>query len=178
MPRPKTKDELVTASTEQFDKLMSLLDSMSTEELNGEFHFDLNKEKEAHWRRDKNIRDVLIHLYEWQVLLLDWVESNQKGVSKDFLPEGYNWRNYGEMNQEIWKKHQDTPYAQALDQLKESHRKVMDLMKSFSNEELFTPGYFPWTGKYTLGTSFVSNVSSHYEWALKKIRKYARSLKK
>ena len=177
MPRPRTKDELVTASTTNFDKLMSLLDSMNGEELNGEFHFDVSKEKEAHWKRDRNIKDVLIHLYEWQVLLLEWVESNQKGISKEFLPDGYNWRNYGEMNQEFWKKHQDTTYSQALDLLKGTHRRVMDLMNSFSNEELFTTGYFPWTGNYPLGTAFVSNVSSHYEWALKKIRKYARSLK-
>jgi hypothetical protein len=24
------------------------------------------KKKEARWKRDKNLRDVLIHLYEWQ----------------------------------------------------------------------------------------------------------------
>ena len=41
MPRPKTKDDLLIAA-----------------------------KKEAHWSRDKNVRDVLIHLYEWHQLML------------------------------------------------------------------------------------------------------------
>ncbi|WP_254259881.1 ClbS/DfsB family four-helix bundle protein [Listeria fleischmannii] len=55
--------------------------------------------KKAHWKRDKNIRDVLIHLYEWQQLLLKWVEANVEGERKPFLKEGYNWKTYGAMNQ-------------------------------------------------------------------------------
>jgi hypothetical protein len=29
------------------------------------FDFDAPKLKEAHWTRDKNFRDVLVHLHEW-----------------------------------------------------------------------------------------------------------------
>lgn len=72
MARPTTKEDLIAASTQNFDKLMKLLDPLTEEEKNGKFHFDLEKEKGAHWKRDQNIRDVLIHLYEWQVLLLNW----------------------------------------------------------------------------------------------------------
>jgi hypothetical protein len=46
--------------------------------------------KEAHWKRDKNLRDVLVHLYEWHQLLLNWFNSNQNGDTKTFLPEPYN----------------------------------------------------------------------------------------
>lgn len=53
----------------------------------------------------------------------------------------------------------------------------MALAESLSNEELFSKGVFPWTGNVTLGSYFVSTTSSHYEWALKKIRKYVKSLK-
>ncbi|BDR57824.1 ClbS/DfsB family four-helix bundle protein [Xylocopilactobacillus apicola] len=176
MARPTTKEDLIAASTQNFDKLMKLLDPLTEEEKNGKFHFDLEKEKGAHWKRDQNIRDVLIHLYEWQVLLLNWVKSNQKGVAKDFLPDGYNWRNYGEMNVELWKKHQSTPYDEALENLKDTHQKVMKLIDAFSNEELFSKGAFPWTGNNTLGAYVVSSTSSHYDWALKKIRKYLKGL--
>ncbi|MFD1898932.1 ClbS/DfsB family four-helix bundle protein [Enterococcus termitis] len=37
------------------------------------------KKRKAHWLRDQNLRDVLIHLYEWHQLLLSWVISNQNG---------------------------------------------------------------------------------------------------
>ncbi|BDR54659.1 hypothetical protein KIMH_07700 [Bombiscardovia apis] len=174
MARPTTKTDLIAAADETYHKLMKLLDSLSQEERTGNFSFDLVKEKGAHWGRDKNIRDVLVHLYEWHQLLLHWVEANRQGKQQNFLLEGYNWRNYGDMNIELRDKHQQTSYETALALFSESHEQVMALAGSFSNEELFSKGAFPWTGGSTLGSYFVSSTSSHYEWALKKIRKYKK----
>ncbi|MVY67466.1 ClbS/DfsB family four-helix bundle protein, partial [Escherichia coli] len=36
--------------------------------------------------------------------------------------------------------------------------------------------HFGWTGTTSLGSYFVSATSSHYEWAAKKTRAYARTL--
>lgn len=38
---------------------------------------DDEKKKEAHWRRDRNLRDVLMHLNEWHLLLLEWVKNRE-----------------------------------------------------------------------------------------------------
>jgi len=177
MARPTSKNDLIKSSNEQYDKLISLLNSFSDEELNLPFSFDLDKEKGAHWKRDKNIHDVLIHLNEWHNLLLDWVISNQAGQEKQFLKEGYNWRTYGEMNEKFTKDNQNSSYEDALSKLVESHQKVMALLNNFSNEELFEKEAFSWVGGSTLGSYFVSTTSSHYEWASKKIRKFKKSLK-
>jgi len=57
MPRPATKEDLITAANEQFDKMWALIDSMTEEELAMPFDFgDDPKDKEAHWKRDKNLR--------------------------------------------------------------------------------------------------------------------------
>jgi len=177
MARPTSKNDLIKSNNEQYDKLTSLLNSFSVEEVNLPFSFDLDKEKGAHWKRDKNLHDVLIHLNEWHNLLLDWVVSNQSGHEKQFLKEGYNWRTYGEMNEEITKDNQNSSYEDALSKFVESHQKVMALLNNFSNEELFEKNAFPWVGGSTLGSYFVSTTSSHYEWASKKIRKFKKSLK-
>ncbi|BDR52992.1 hypothetical protein KIM372_08990 [Bombiscardovia nodaiensis] len=174
MARPTSKNDLIKDSTDTYCKLMELLDSLSDEERIGNFAFALDKEKGAHWARDKNVKDVLIHLHEWHLLLLRWVEANLQGKQQNFLPEGYNWRNYGDMNVELRDKHQQTSYETALALLSKSHEQVVALAESFSNEELFSKGVFPWTGGSTLGSYFVSSTSSHYEWALKKIRKYKK----
>ena len=109
MPRPRTKEELVLASKENYEKLNHFISKLSEEELQTPFDFSKDqKKKEAHWKRDKNLRDVLIHLYEWHQLLLTWVHSNQKGHERPFLPEPYNWKTYGQMNVAFWKKHQKT----------------------------------------------------------------------
>jgi hypothetical protein len=87
---------------------------------------------------------VLIHLYEWHQLLLNWATANRTGETKPFLPAPYNWKTYPAMNVELWKKHQNTPYDASKTMLIESYAKVMALIETFSNEELFTKKYFPW----------------------------------
>ena len=79
MPRPKTKEELMQASKENYEKLNLSISQFSEDELQIPFVFFRDqKKREAHWKRDKNLRDVLIHLYEWHQLLLTWILSNQK----------------------------------------------------------------------------------------------------
>lgn len=173
MPRPTTKDELIKKSNEQYDKVWQLINSFSDEEKHGTFDLD---GKEAHWQRDHNIRDILIHLYEWHQLLLDYVQSNTSGQTKQFLPSPYTWKTYGDMNVVFWKKHQNTPYDEAKKLLESSHQVVMALVDNFSDPELFTKAYFSWTGTTSLGSYFISATSSHYDWAIKKLKKYQKSL--
>ena len=174
--RPTTKQALCQAANENYQELMTLLESMSQQQLESVFDFNIENKKEAHWKRDKNTRDVLIHLVEWQHLLLNWVESNQKGIPKPFLEEGYNWRTYGAMNVKFWERHQTTPYTDSLQALKESHAQTMALMETFSDEELFTKGIFEWVGGSTLGSYFVSNTPSHYTWAIRKLKQHQKSM--
>jgi hypothetical protein len=170
MARPTTKQDLISAANEQYKKLWELIDAMPAKEQNATFSFE---------DRDKNIRDVLVHLYEWQQLLLNWVRANQNGEQKPFIPEPYNFRTYGVMNVEIiWKKHQNTPYDKSKEMLKDSHSKVMKLIETFSNDELFTKKYFSWTGTSTLGSYCISTTSSHYDWAIKKIKKHKKAYSK
>lgn len=149
---------------------------MADNERDAAFDFgdDFNK-KEAHWKRDKNIRDVLVHLYEWHQLLLNWVAANRSGNAKPFLPEPYNWKTYGDMNVEFWEKHQATPYADSRKMLLGSHKKVVDLIGQFSDKELFEKRHFKWTGTSSLGSYCVSATSSHSDWAIKKIRQHIKS---
>ena len=103
MGRPTTKSDLIMAAEENYKKLNSLISNLTEDELSTPFDFTKDdKKKEAHWRRDKNLRDVLIHLYEWHQLILNWVNANQNGEPKPFIPSPYNWKTYGEMNVEFW----------------------------------------------------------------------------
>jgi hypothetical protein len=177
MARPITKQDLIKTANEQYMRMFELVDSMTDEEQKATFIFDAENEKEAHWKRDKNLRDVFVHLYEWHQLLLNWIETNEKGIEKPFLPEPYNWKTYGIMNVEmIWKKHQNTTYVKSREMLKESHDKVMKIIDNLSDNELFTKNYFSWTGGSTLGQYCVSATSSHYDWAIKKIKKQIKAL--
>lgn len=175
MARPQTKQDLCVAAKENYDKLRTLIASMSDVELETPYDFSTDaKKKEAHWGRDKNLRDVVIHLYEWHNLLLQWIDNNRQGIHKQFLMEGYNWKSYGDMNLVFWKRNQSVSLKDALETLDETHNKVMAEIESFSNEKLFMKNCFDWVGGSTLGSYFVSVTSSHYDWAMKKIKAHRK----
>lgn len=176
MARATTKSDLQQAASTQYDKLWLLIYSLSDEEKNAKFQFDgVQNLKEAHWNRDENIRDVIVHLYEWHQLLLNWVHSNQNGEAKPFIPEPYNWKNYGQMNVEFWKKHQETPLDTAIELFKNSHQSVLSMIDTFSNDTLFSKGALAWTGTSPLGSYCTSATASHYDWAMKKIKLHMKT---
>ena len=176
MPRPTTKQELIAKSVERFHCLWSLIDSIDDKNQNANFNFSENIGKEAHWKRDKNIRDVLTHLFEWHQLLLIWVNDNQSGKERPFLPAPYNWKTYGDMNSKFWEKHQHTSFDSSKEMLKESHDKVASLVGNFSDKDLFLKGRMSWVGSSTLGQYFTSVTASHYDWAIKKIKMHIKTL--
>ena len=162
MPRPTSKSDLIQAANDQFAKLWTLIDEMSDEEKSADIVPN---------ERDKNVRDVLVHLYEWHCLLLNWIQTNTNGKPAPFLPAPYNWKTYPQMNVAFWEKHQNTSYTDAEAMLKKTHKEVMAIIETFSNEDLFSKGAFDWTGTTTLGSYCVSATSSHYDWAIKDIKK-------
>lgn len=174
MSRPTSKEELKIAARVNYEALKSFIKSMSERELSTPFEFD-EKKKEAHWKRDKNLRDVLVHLYEWHQMLLDWVPANLNGEEKSFLPKPYNWKTYGKLNEFFWGKHQDTSLEEAKEMLEQSHKAVMEMLEGLTEEQLFTKGYYKWVGTSSLGAYFISNTSSHYDWALKKLKAHRKS---
>ena len=92
-----------------------------------------------------------------------------------FLPEPYNWKTYGDMNVEFWEKHQNTSLESIKEKLRKSHEEVIALAKSFKDEDLFTKGKYKWAGGTVLGSYFISTTSSHYDWAIKKLKAHKKS---
>ena len=176
MPRPTTKAELISAANDQFGKMWKLIDSMPEEVQNAAFGFDIADKKEAHWGRDKNLRDVLIHLYEWHQMVMRWYnEGTVKGGMPAVPGEGYTWMTLPGLNMEIWKKYQDVPLEEAKSMLRKSHEEVLAIAASHTNEELFTKGLYKWTKTSNLGAYFISCTSSHYDWAMAKIKLHAKA---
>ena len=178
MPRARNKEDLLKFAAENYAKLMELISNMTEDQMNSPFDFsgDASK-KEAHWGRDKNVRDVLIHLYEWHQLMIQFVQNNTNSkIIRSFLPAEYSWKTYGAMNVMFWNRHQNTSLDDAKKMLAESHTKVIALAENYRNEELFTKKHFPWTGTSDLGSYFVSTTASHYDWAIKKIKLHCKKV--
>jgi hypothetical protein len=178
MPRATTKIELIKSANAQFDKMLELLNTISQQQQTATFNFDGQPlGKELHWRRDRNIRDIFIHLYEWHQLLLNWVTSNMNGEQRSFLPHPYNWKTYGEMNVGFWEKHQITSYEKSKEMVTDSHKNVIVLIEKFTDVELFEKKHFKWTGTSSLGQYCISATISHYDWAMKKLKIHIKTCK-
>jgi hypothetical protein len=178
MPKPTNKKELLNSAVESYARLLKMVGEMTEKELETPFDFSQDtKKKEAHWRRDKNLRDVLMHLYEWQRLVLVWVKNNKEGKKTKFLREGYTWRTYGAMNVEIWNECQQVPLQEAKEKLDDTHRQMMALIESLDEDELFTKFKYDWVGTAPLWMFMSSVTASHYEWAMKKLKAHKKNVK-
>lgn len=169
MPRPKNKDELLELSNSNFNKMLELIESFSEEEIiNGKIPFE---------DRDKNIRDILAHLHQWHLMILDWYKVGMSGKKPDIPAKGYTFRTVPALNQKIWEKYQSTKYNEILKMIKESFLEVQKLINQHTNDELFEKKKYKWTGTTSLASYLISDTSSHYDWAMKKLRKYKKALK-
>ena len=121
--------------------------------------------------QDKNPRDLLMHLYNWHLMIIRWHDDNMAGKEVAFLPEGFSWRTTPELNAGFWKEYQGVSLDEAKRLVWESHGKVMEIIKSHSNDELFHRGVYKWTGSTSLGAYLVSATCSHYDWAAKLMKK-------
>ncbi len=168
MARPTDKTSLLEAAAKNYENLTNLISSISPKQQANIFNFD---------DRDRNIRDVLVHLYEWHQLLLNWENNNINWISIPFLIDWYTWKTYPEMNIKFWEKHQSTQLKDAKTMLDKSHNDVLFMIKSHSNDELFTKKYYDWTWTTSLWAYCVSATSSHYDWAIKKLKKHIKTMK-
>ena len=167
MPRPTSKPELILAADVQFEKLWKLIDGMSVEEQMAAFKFE---------DRDKNLRDVLVHLHEWHKMVERWHKIGTiEGGTPDVPGAGYTWKTLPGLNMEIWKMYQDIPLADAREMFRDSHKMILRLIEPHTNEELFDRGIYKWTKSSTLGAYFIGCTSSHYDWAMKKLKNHIKT---
>jgi len=162
MPKPKSKDELIELSQTNFDTLMELIKSYSSEELDKEF---------PEGSMNRNIRDVLSHLHHWHLMILEWYKVGMKGEKPNMPAKGYTWKTLPELNKKIWEDYQNIKLNIVKDMLIDSYQKVREIIKHHTNEDLFEKKKYKWTGSTSLGVYLISNTSSHYDWAIKRIKK-------
>jgi len=168
MPRPQTKEELLHLSNENFTKMFELINTFDKQEiLTGKIPFE---------DRDKNIRDILAHLHHWHLMFLEWYKVGMSGDKPIMPAKGYTWKTTAELNKKIWKMYQEYSYEEIDKMLNKSFKDIQEIIQKHTNDELFEKKRYKWTGTTSIGSYLISATSSHYDWAMKKIRKYKKAL--
>ncbi len=162
MSKPKSKQELVESSQSNFEKLMKLINSFSDKDINKEF---------PRGKMNRNIRDVLAHLHHWHLMMSECNNIGMKGEKPDMPAKGYTWKTLPDLNKKIREMYQEVELDQIKSDLKSSYANIQELINSHSEEELFEKKRYKWTGTTSLGAYLIINTSSHYDWAIKLIKK-------
>jgi hypothetical protein len=160
MPRPITKIQILSASQKELQALEQVLAALSPIQMT-------QPGMPGEW----SIKDILAHLYEWHQMVLGWVAASQSGETPCLPAQGFKWSQLPALNQQIFEKHRLLSLPEVLEMFHASYQQVTALIERLSEEELFTPGRFPWMNNNTLAAYFVSCTSSHYRWARTEINK-------
>ena len=169
---------MLASITDGYAKLCGQIAKMSDEEKAAAFDFAADPEKcGVRWQYDRCLRDLLIHLHEWQVLMRVFVQNIRGGHPKDYLPDEYR-RDYHEMDKMLVEKHQNTPLEEAQRLLEQTHQEMLGLADSFTDEELFTKGYYKNTYTTSMAAYFTSVTTSPYGQAVKLLKIHQKNCRK
>ena len=178
MANPSTKQELLASIADGYAKLCDQIAKLSDEEAAALFDFASDPKKcGVRWQYDRCLRDLLIHLHEWQVLMRDFVQNIREGHPRDYLPDEYR-RNYHEMDKMLVEKHQDTALEESKRLLQLTHDEMLRLADSFTEEELFTKGYYKNTYTTSMAAYFLSVTTSPYGQAVKLLKTHQKNCRK
>ncbi len=165
MLKPNSKTTLLLASKDNFQRLNEYVDQLDKKDLEKSFPKTF---------LNRNVRDVLAHIHHWHLLFLGWYTVGMKGNKPAMPAEGYTWQTIGALNKEILIKYSNETISDVRKLINKTHKKVFAIIEKHSEEELFTKKKYSWTGSTSLGAYLISNVSSHYDWGLKIIKKGIR----
>jgi hypothetical protein len=160
MPKPTTKDEILSAAQFEREALEQFLSELSPAQMT-------QTGIVGEW----SVKDVLAHLLEWEQMVLNWYATGRQGKTPAVPSEKYNWGQLPQLNQSIYEKHHRRDLADIQKDFKASYKKTLKTIQSLTDEELFTRGHYAWTRNNALAAYFVSCTSSHYRWAKNEIKK-------
>ncbi|SFR74681.1 hypothetical protein SAMN05428970_1769 [Agromyces sp. CF514] len=116
--------------------------------------------------RDRDIRDLLDHLYAWHQLLLGWLDAERAGEPVAYPAAGYTWAQLDDLNAALRERYRNGgTLATARERLRESHITVLARVESLSDDELFDPTAHEWLGG-PLAEPVHECLGGHYAWAL------------
>ena len=162
--RYSSKSELLSDIERQHAAFEDLVDSLPRTRLR----------EPGVWGDDWSVHDLIAHLTEWEQMLLGWHREGLEGRTPAMPAPGYTWRQTPDLNRAIQKKHRRKSSKRVREAFDASYQETLEFAKGLSEDAIFTPGQFAWTGKNALAAYLGANTASHYRTATKIIRRWLR----
>lgn len=163
MPRPSTKQQLLAAASQEFERLWEAVDAVEPIELD-----------EPGVCGDWSVKDLLAHLDAWHELFLEWERIGAAGDQPAVPAPGFTFRETPVLNDQIFERCRHDTWKEVTNRLRSSHRQVVDVLARYPADDLFAKRRFAWTGSTSVGSYAVSATSSHYAWAVTHVRRFSK----
>lgn len=122
-----------------------------------------------------SIKDVLAHIHQWHLKLLEWHKIGLQGTIPETPHPGLKWNQLPQVNEIIYQMHKDSPLEEVEKKLQETHDALIRLVEETPADALFTRGYWPWLGNSYFKSYVTPNTSGHYNWAKKHVRTWMKN---
>ncbi len=162
LARPTNRAELLRAARVEYERLWVAVESV-----------DAGRRERHGACGDWSVKDLLAHLDAWHEMTMTWDRVGSAGEIPDVPAPGYTWSQTPALNAEIHERTKHDPWDEIVVRLDDSHRRIMAIVEA-AGDDLFVKGRTTWTGSTSVGSYLTSATASHYAWASKLIRKYAR----
>ncbi len=153
MTQEMTKDSLIDLAQAERQRFSSLIEPLSQEQM-------LQPGVQAAW----SAKDIVAHLVAWEERMVLWLNQVAHGETP-VMPGTID-----QMNEQTYQERKDWPLAQVLADLERSAAQSTASIRSVSDEDLLTPGRFPWLGKEPLWHLVAANTFWHYPSHARAIR--------
>ena len=80
MPRPRNKQDLLSTSNLNYEKMIQFISSLPKEKLSQEF----NKEF-----LNRDVKDVVAHLHHWNLMNIKWHNDSMNGIKPNMPSKVY-----------------------------------------------------------------------------------------
>ena len=165
--RVRSKEHLLETINDTWRDLWSLIDEIDASQC------ELRTQNDGveSW----SVKDIIAHLHGWHLLLLKWTKA-KPDVEIEMPAEGFKWNQTAELNQLILEKWKGVAFRSVCRRLKLSHNRVVQFVSGLSETQLLNAGSFSWTKRLPISSYIAPNTTSHYKWAIKKIKRLQKKL--
>lgn len=107
-------------------------------------------------------KDMLAHVTTWEQRVIGWIEAAEKGEPVDRPSTGYPDSVVNPINAADHALTKDLPLTEVMAAFERSFFEYQRMLSNLSDEALFTPGYFEFTGKHALWGFVAADGYEHY----------------
>jgi hypothetical protein len=121
--------------------------------------------------RDWSLKDLLLHLIDWESMFIRWFQTGLVGEVPDDLPQAdLNWDSLDLDDFHSREYSADLTIQSVLEEFNLSYKRIFSTIQSIPANVLFTPGLFAWTGDASVADYVALTTFKHYDWAKSHIR--------